>query len=278
MGMKEREFPRWLSNIISCTTSPCGCRGCNGEEQVGYFEIKVDGKYPQLGKEDSLVSVDAQSSSCDVHSDLAKFAASGYVEFQCTPAGSISFARVPNAPSVLVVKNISKSCCFSRSSNPGIGLGTGDVITEVYGVEKQATDMQEALQNARYRFENIRVYVKRRPAAFSVDIPRQGPEADSLGLIVSPDKVPNALWVAELKGAGLIPGWNRYNAYRMILHGDTIVEVNGISGNSEVMIEAIRNDEDGMLHLKIEQTPETEGLKSYQYSIASSRTSSATLN
>lgn len=197
--------------------------------------------------------------------------------FSCTSTGSIQFEDITvwNKSDALVVTSVSKQCCFASDVTPEKRLGVGDVIVAIEGVSRatnlsseiqisrEASVMRESLDKARQRCETISLRVQRRPAAFAVDIPRRPID---LGMHVRPNKMKNAnaLSIVELKATGLIPSWNTMNVYRMLLAGDKIVEIDGITENAELMLMAIRTPADnpaaqkGAMHLKVERAPDTE--------------------
>lgn len=175
------------------------------------------------------------------------------IEFECREGGITQFARFATVPHALIISRIDKKSCFSKRKNPGIGLGNGDMIFQVNDTRKDAEAMQSAIEESQKFSRPVRLKIRRRPFSFDVDIPRVGTDWKNLGVDISPDKKPKALWVAGVNKTGLIPAWNEAHSDRLICVGDLITAIESVSEDPKKMIAAARRVIEGqVLHLRVE--------------------------
>jgi len=144
--------------------------------------------------------------------------------------------------SLLVVANVESRSPFSRTADGQLGLVAGDVIVEVDGRRGTAAEVQDMLQQAvpSGTHRDTTLVARRRPSAFDVELLREGPNWEMLGITVVIDKAnPRCALVQALSSAGLLPDWNKAHGSLRICAGDLITQVNDIEEDATAMCREI---------------------------------------
>lgn len=168
-----------------------------------------------------------------------------FVQFQCSPCGSMNLLPVKSLPSAVVVASVDKASCFSKTVDPAFGLGPGDLILELKDFTGDSAELIDAISSAQLNSDKISLLVVRRPISFAIRMYRVGHSWKRLGLSLSPDKFPKVVSVEEVQDSGLVSTFNEANPERMILKGDLITSINNISGHPALMLQALQNGAEG---------------------------------
>lgn len=143
---------------------------------------------------------------------------------------------------VLVVVQIDPKSPFTKTVDGRLGLAAGDIIVEVDGKSGTAFDLREMLQQvvASNGSRAISLGVRSRPSSFEVELDREGPYWQKLGIAAAIDKTKrDCLIVQCVRSEGLVPQWNADNGSLRVCGGDLITHVNGITQDARAMLDAI---------------------------------------
>lgn len=144
---------------------------------------------------------------------------------------------------LLVVTRLDACSAFSKTAQGGYGLMAGDVIVEVNGMHGSASELREKL---RLVFSvsgrrTIDLVVRARPPFFNIEVRRDGPQWNKLGMAAVFDKSnPGSLLVQGVHPEGLIPEWNAAHGSLCICKGDLITHVNDITMDVAAMKEEVK--------------------------------------
>jgi len=148
----------------------------------------------------------------------------------------------------LVVVNVETGTTFSRTADGHPGIFPGDTILEVNGRSGHTAILRNSLQQLVTSGSNKQVclLVQPRPPVFDVELNREGPAWQKLGVSVAVDKVKGeSLIVLAVRDEGLVPTWNARCGTTRVCVGDWVTHVNGISHNAEKMCTAVQGSHEG---------------------------------
>lgn len=155
----------------------------------------------------------------------------------------------PKLASLLVVANVEATSSFAKTVDGEIGITVGDTIVEANGRRGTATDLRKVLQQEKLNWSterHVTLVVRPRPPAFDVDMLREGPQWETLGITVVIDKNnPGCALVQALRSEGLVPDWNRTHGSLRICAGDLITQVNDLYEDAKAMCEEIQTGRRG---------------------------------
>merc|ERR1719487_686586 len=87
----------------------------------------------------------------------------------------------------------------------------------------------------------IDLAVRSRPPTFNIELRREGPSRQKLGIAASADSTnPECLHVDSLRAEGLVPLWNAAHGSLRICKGDLLTHVNGVSQDVAAMKKEIQ--------------------------------------
>lgn len=132
-----------------------------------------------------------------------------------------------------------------NKSNPELELRPFDCILEVNGVSGVPEALIEQLSSS--AVANLLI---RRPREFAVSICKHRKSGRMLGLGLSSLDNGTSLSVHEVSEGGLVQQWNREQPTLQVLRGHRVVQVNGIAGDSNAMLELIGTADDLALVLQ----------------------------
>lgn len=144
----------------------------------------------------------------------------------------------PFPTGLLVVTRLDAGSAFERTEQDGCGLMAGDVIVEVNNTRGTAAELRSALHRefAAQGQTTVELVVRGRPPTFNIEVRRNGPQWNKLGLAAVGDKSsPGCLLVQGVHAEGLIPEWNAAHGSLHICKGDLITHVNDVCKDDTAM-------------------------------------------
>jgi len=156
---------------------------------------------------------------------------------------------------LLVVAHVELSGPFAYTSKNSPGLFPGDLITKANGSRGTADTLRDIVNQITTAGGQLDLVVQSRPAAFDVQLKREGPNHKKLGLSVAIDKADTIarMRVLQVRDEGLIPKWNETNGLLRICRDDWITQVNGVTGNAKDMYNALLASSEGQeLEFRVE--------------------------
>lgn len=155
--------------------------------------------------------------------------------------------------SLLVVKNMEAKSPFAKTSDRQLGIAPGDVIVEANGRRGTAAEVRGVLQQAvtgdvstSGGHRDVTLVVRPRPCSFDVEMLREGPHWETLGITVVIDKTnPGCALVQSVKTKGLVPDWNKTHGSLRICGGDLITQVNDLYDDATDMCQEIQEGRRG---------------------------------
>jgi len=132
---------------------------------------------------------------------------------------------------LLVVANVEATSAFARTADGKLGVTAGDVIVEADGRRGTAAAVHDMLQQAVdcSGHRQITLVVRPRPSSFYVEMLRDGPYWNTLGITLMIDKTnPGSALIQSVRDEGLVPDWNRTHGSLRICAGDLITQVNDL--------------------------------------------------
>mmetsp|Transcript_46833 Transcript_46833/g.85784 ORF Transcript_46833/g.85784 Transcript_46833/m.85784 type:complete len:455 (-) Transcript_46833:151-1515(-) len=161
-------------------------------------------------------------------------------------------AKVFNAENkILIVVSVANEGALARwnAANPENRIQKGDIITEISGIGRGPVSAFEMFFSkeleqmvAASSMETFSRLLRLRHDAFEVSLAGIFGEEQVLGLELAPVPSANELLVAKSIGDGLVQTWNEEaGPYNICINvGDIILEANGVSGNAQDMLRAIK--------------------------------------
>jgi len=142
------------------------------------------------------------------------------------------FSGVASTTTLLVVAKVESGSTFAKTVHGHDGISAGDVIVSVNGRRGTAAEVRNLLQqavdsNGHFFHAHVNIVVRPRPPAFDVEMLREGPNWETLGVRLVIDRNnPRCALVQSLSSEGLVPSWNKTHGSLQICVGDLISSVN----------------------------------------------------
>lgn len=168
----------------------------------------------------------------------------------------VQLQLLPSPEPALIIAGVDVEGELIRSADGGAGVCPGDTIVEVHGRRGSPTAVFEQLQSLCGSSRRVAMAVRPRPRSFQVELIREGPCWQRLGLAVALKPDNGFMMVAAVHEAGLAPDWNMKQNQFCICTGDRILAVNGRRGSAIAMYALVQATSlGGLLRLEVEPPP-----------------------